>query len=189
MTQNPLPKHYLITGSDPEDQVVFLKRLESHLANGFKLIQLRAKTLSLESYEKLAKAAIELGKQYQASILLNTEIALAKKLNAEGIHLTSRNLMELTERPLSKDKLVCAACHNTEQLKKAESLGVDFVTLSPVLPTQTHPDATPMGWETFSTLCHSTELPVFALGGLSKADLETAIGHGGYGIAAIRSLW
>ena len=90
---------------------------------------------------------------------------------------------------MSQDKLVSVACHNEEQLIQAQKIEVDFVTLSPVLPTNTHPEINPMGWEKFSALCKSTDIPVYALGGMDKKMLNLALFHGAQGIAAISALW
>lgn len=81
------------------------------------------------------------------------------------------------------------ACHNEDELKQAALMGADLVTLSPVLPTRTHPDATPLGWDAFKQLCSLVDLPIFALGGLSRQDLGTVAQNRGYGIAGIDAFW
>ena len=61
--------------------------------------------------------------------------------------------------------------------------------LSPVLPTQSHPDAELLGWERFAAWADGASIPVFALGGMRPELIETAWQHGAQGIAAIRGLW
>jgi thiamine monophosphate synthase len=117
------------------------------------------------------------------------QIFILKTIDADGIHLTSGILMQLHKRPLSLTKLVSAACHNEEQLIQAKKIGVDFVTLSSVLPTKTHPEASTLGWENFSKLCKTVKLPIYALGGMRKKDLNLALSYGAQGIAAISALW
>jgi len=63
------------------------------------------------------------------------------------------------------------------------------VTLAPVAPTPTHPDAMPLGWTRFAALTTASPVPVYALGGLGPADIATARRNGGQGVAAIRALW
>ncbi len=84
-----------------------------------------------------------------------------------GWHLTAAQLRKYAAkgRPLSKDRWLAASCHNAEELALAEQMDVDFVTLSPVLPTQTHPDAQPLGWEQVQQLIAGFSKPVFLLGG------------------------
>lgn len=184
-----LPKYYMITGADPLEREDFIKKLTFHMRNGTTLIQLRAKNLTTVQYAEIAKRAVRLAKEYQAKLILNTDIEIYQKLDADGIHLTSDTLMQLQKRPLPLNKLVSAACHNQEQLVQAKKIGVDFVTLSPVLPTKTHPEAMPLGWEKFSELCNTVKLPIYALGGMNKEKLNLALSYGAQGIAAISALW
>ncbi len=81
---------------------------------------------------------------------------------------------------------MAASCHNLQQLQQAERSGVDFVVLSPVLATPSHPDATVLGWSHFGRLVAQTNLPVFALGGMRPTDVAEAKRYGAQGIAAIR---
>ena len=85
--------------------------------------------------------------------------------------------------------LVAASCHNAEELAMAAEVGVDFVTLSPVLPTATHPDAQPLGWERARELIDSVNMPVYLLGGMTAEKLPEAFAAGAQGVAAIRGLW
>lgn len=113
-------------------------------------------------------------------------------LDADGVHLSSAQLMRCSQRPLRHGQWVSAACHTSAELQQAMTLQLDFVTLSPVLHTTTHPDAEPLGWERFAALArtsHVAALPIFALGGMQAADMASAQAHGAHGIAAIRSFW
>jgi 8-oxo-dGTP diphosphatase len=53
----------------------------------------------------------------------------------------------------------------------------------------THPDATPLGWQQFQKCVDQVAIPVYALGGMTPADLGMAHQHGAQGVAAIRALW
>ena len=82
-----------------------------------------------------------------------------------------------------------ASCHDARDLQRAADLGLDYALLAPVQPTATHPEAQSLGWARFAELADRAALPVYALGGLGPADLDTAIQHGAQGVAAIRGLW
>jgi 8-oxo-dGTP diphosphatase len=86
---------------------------------------------------------------------------------------------------------LAASCHNAEELALAEQMGVDFVTLSPVQATQTHPDALPMGWEQATQLIAGFSKPVFLLGGVGVGvdDRQRAWESGAQGVAGIRAFW
>jgi len=181
-----LPRHYIITGEKPVELIVDNLLINSE--NTSVLLQLRAKQLSTKVYESLAKRAIEALRGSQSPLLLNAPPELALKLNADGVHLTAERLMRLEKRPLPKKKLIAASCHNEQELIHAQAIGVDFVTLSPVKRTDSHPDTTPLGWERFGELLKVVSLPVFALGGMMPDDLDRVLACGGYGVAGIRQM-
>ncbi|MDX1335876.1 MAG: Nudix family hydrolase, partial [Gammaproteobacteria bacterium] len=112
-------------------------------------------------------------------------------LNAEldGYHLTSDVLMNLSERPDTDGKLLSASCHSVEQIVKANSLNLDFIFLSPVKQTSTHPDVAPLGWAMFSEWVDLAGMPVYALGGMQEDDISEVKSRGGQGISAITALW
>lgn len=184
-----LPEFYLISGADAACPDDFIRRLSKALAAGIRLVQLRAKGLCDADYTSLVRLAYPLCRIAGARLLLNRDLKLAKKLPCDGLHLTSGMLHSLKERPCDFDRLVGASCHNAEELRLAERLGLDYVFLSPVEATATHPNAEPLGWECFVRLVDSAHLPVYALGGMTPAHLDRCIHAGAQGVAAIRGLW
>lgn len=181
---------YLITGADPAKKSAFLQRLAACLERDISLVQLRAKQLNTNDYQALAQEVIALCHRYEATILLNCDdISLVTQLNADGIQLSSANLFLYNERPLPKNKMVAASCHSAEELLHAEKIAVDFVTLSPILSTSSHPDAQLLGWDNFAKLTSRVKTPVFALGGVSTDDLDEVKKRGGHGVAAISAIW
>jgi 8-oxo-dGTP diphosphatase len=84
----------------------------------------------------------------------------------------------------------CAAsCHDAAELAAAARLGCDFAVLSPVAVTASHPDRPALGRARFDALTHAAALPVYALGGMRHADVDSARDHGGQGVAVLRDLW
>lgn len=81
-----------------------------------------------------------------------------------------------------------ASCHNAQELRDAARLGVDFAMVSPVLPTATHPDASPLGWQGLQTLISGSRVPIYALGGMRVSDLPMAQESGARGIAGVSLL-
>jgi len=186
-----LPDRYLITGQNPRDPGQFLGRLQLALDADpeIRLVQLRAPGLAVAGYRRLAGEVLCLCHSRGVQVLLNTTVQLALELGGDGIHLTSRQLMALRERPLPPERWVAASCHGRVELERARELGVDFAVLSPVKPTRTHPQAQPMGWEGFRNLAREAGLPVYALGGLQLTELPQSRLAGAQGIAAIGALW
>lgn len=188
ITAARLPDHYLIT-PEPDDDQDFLARLEQRLRAGVRLVQLRSKTRSVSGLEPLAREAMRLAHRYGVRLLLNGDPQRALELGADGVHLPSAQLRELTMRPLPRTCWVAASCHSAEDLAHAGRIGLDFAVLSPVLATASHPTAPALGWEAFRALTEQSRIPVFALGGLELSDMAQARRCGAQGIAAIRGLW
>ncbi|SFC04792.1 8-oxo-dGTP diphosphatase [Marinospirillum celere] len=184
-----LPDEYVITG-DCNDPDHALERLQELLTAGAKLIQLRQPTLSEEDFCLLAERFQEACQAAGARLLLNAAPELLKKVDAAGIHLTGQRLMALKERPVGQDKLLAASCHDPASIRQAVKLDADFITLSPVLPTTTHPEAAPLGWQRFKELVeYEAKMPVFALGGMRPSDRQRIFALGGQGVAGISHFW
>lgn len=179
---------YLIT-PEPGDRVGFLSRLDKALAAGARRIQLRARALAPVELAILARDAQVRCRAMGAQLLLNGEPGLAADLGL-GLHLRASQLMSLDARPtLAQGQPVAASCHDGDELAQAERLGLDFVVLGPVRATESHPGATPLGWDRFAELREAVSLPIYALGGMKPADVAVARRHGGQGVAGIRGLW
>ncbi len=185
ITAIKLPTKYLIT-PEPQDKKFFYK-LESCLDSGIKLVQLRAKELSELDYCHHAEQALTLCDRYQAKLLANSSLKTAMSVGTDGIHLNSERLFSDLEIP--SNLLVAASCHSLAEIEQANRLKLDFIVISPVKTTTSHPDSSPLGWKQLFHLTESANCPVFALGGMQISDIEIAIAHGTQGIAAISGLW
>lgn len=186
-----LPHDYLIT-PDPGEETQwsgFLTGLEASLNGGIELVQFRAKSLTSDAYQALAVDVITLCHKKGARVLLNCSPDIAKRLNADGLHLSSSRLSALKSRPLPADKLVAASCHSQDEIDRAAALHCDFAVLGPVKQTASHPGKKGIGWEAFQQVTEKAAFPVYALGGMSVDDRQAAWQHGAQGIAAIRAIW
>ncbi len=183
-----LPDRYLIT-PEPGDTPAFLAELEKTLQGGVRLVQLRAKQLSPEAYLQQARESVALCHRYGARLLVNGEPDWVAEVGADGLHLSSKRLMAYERRPLGSELLVAASCHSEGELRQAERIGVDFAVVSPVLPTQSHPEAMPLGWEGLRRFTEVASIPVYALGGMGNQHIPQVRACYAQGIAAIRGLW
>ena len=180
-----LPAYYPIVDECLGTEVDMLVQLERLLAAGHQMIQLRAKSLSAEQFKVLAKAALSLCETKGVMLFLNTSLQCARELNASAVHLSGYELINSQMEPF-EGLQVGASCHTEDELYQAAQQGALFAVLSPVCNSKTHPEAEPLGWDVFAERVLNVPLPVYALGGLQREDLVTALAAGGQGIAAIR---
>lgn len=184
-----LPDRLLITGpaSSPTD---FGRRLEQALAQGVRLVQLRLPQVDEDSYLELARIALKLCDASKAQLVANASPELWRRLpQGVGLHLNRHQLALCESRPVAAGVLLGASCHNSEELEEAGRLGVDYVTLSPVAPTRSHPGAQPLGWPRFTELAERAGFPVYALGGMTEQVVPEARLRGAQGIAGIGFAW
>jgi 8-oxo-dGTP diphosphatase len=184
-----LPSCYHITPEPDPDMQKYLAQLELVLENHAELIQFRSKRLSQGDFERYAVETIRLCRDNDAKVILNSDVATALELDADGVHLTSAKLWQCERRPIAKNYLFAVSCHNQAELDKAQSIAADFAVLGPVLATATHPNTELLGWDVVCGMLMQVRIPVFALGGLDHSHLIVAQESGAQGIAAIRSLW
>lgn len=179
---------YLVTPTQPGSLRGFADGLATALGNGVRRVQLRMPGLAADELAEYALLAREICAEHGASLLINSDVALAKRL-AVGVHLRAAQLQQLRERPLPLSSPVAASCHDRLDLARAQALKLDYAVLGPVQSSASHPGAPGIGWPAFSDLRESCTLPIYAIGGLSPDDIGVARRHGAQGIAAIRGLW
>jgi len=178
-----LPKFYWITPDNHQSDKVF-NECKKRLSNGIKFIQLRSKTSLDTTYiEKIHR----LCRENQAKLILNTPNKTFNEA-CDGWHLTSLELMSLKERPVIEEKLIGASTHGIDEALHAENISADYISLSPIEKTLTHPNSIPLGWKDASDIIEKCNLPVFLLGGMNKELVEKALSIGAQGVAGIRGI-
>lgn len=180
-----LPHVYAITDATEVGVEVYLTRLEQAFKHGLKMIQIREKNMSRDQVIRMATRIIKIAHAHNAKVLLNSDIALAREVDADGLHFTASQLHQCIIRP--DFKLVAASTHCRADIERAAALKLDFVVLGAVKPTRTHPGQAALGWEKFATVAAASPLPVYALGGLTSGDLSVAMAHGAHGVAMQRA--
>ncbi|MDF1883930.1 thiamine phosphate synthase [Sulfurimonas sp. SAG-AH-194-C21] len=115
---------------------------------------------------------------------LHQDYKLADTLNASGVHLTSLQFDEIRKaKDLGLEVII--SCHTKEEVKKAEELGADYVTYSPIFDTPNK--GAPKGIKDLKELVGSTSLQVFALGGIiTEKHVQEVEKSGAFGFASIR---
>lgn len=183
-----LPEAWFITPATNHLVSETLQQINKAYQLGARGVMLRAHQLDDHSFQSLYQKLQPVCQEKGILLSVNRNCEIANKLGARALHLSSGELEKLKERRDFQGRWLSASCHSEAELALAVSKGVDFVTLSPVCPTSSHPDVEPMGWNEFTVMAESYPLPVYALGGVSMGDVLLARTSGAQGIAAI-SAW
>lgn len=190
ITAAQLPEHYMITGQFSRLEEL-LDNVSHQLARGIRLVQFRAPWLSEQEYLHSAQQLQERVTDLGGKLLVKGGKSMLAQPWCQGIHLRASQLYE--SRCWSdfrrQGQLLAASCHNEQELALAADHDVDFVTLSPVKHTKTHPEKEPLGMQQARRLTRVSSRPVYWLGGLDQTDREAARSSGAQGVAAIGAYW
>lgn len=177
-----LPNKYWITPATQHTSAAWMRQFRQKLTQNIQLIQLRSQVvLSADFIQKIHQEC----QQNQVKLLLNIPHKTFNETYADGWHLTTAEMRKLSHKPCSDQQLLGASTHNLQEARQAQTLGADFIVISPVQPTATHPDTTPIGWNAAQEVADKLNIPVYFLGGMRLQDLDKARQLGAQGIAGV----
>ena len=174
-----LPAEYAVTDATRWGSAAMLEKLERGLQRGLKLLQVREPGLRGSELMIFQEQAMARARRHGCKVMTK-----APHPGADGIHFTAAELMHLTERP--ENMLAAASCHTREELERAMQLELDFAVVGPV---KEKAGSVPLGWERFAGIVRGSTIPIYAIGGLTRADMEDAWRAGAHGLAMIRGAW
>ena len=175
-----LPHEYAITDAGDRGADAMLSAIRARLADGLRLLQVRDRDLPRR--EEFIDAVVRLARRHGARVMVS-----GGRATGDGVHYTAAQLIALKQRPAQG--LAAASCHDAAELRRAMALALDFAVLGPVKPTPSHAGARPLGWEGFARIARGASIPVYAIGGMRRADLEDAWRAGAHGVAMISGAW
>ena len=148
-------------------------QVELAILGGVTMIQLREKYLQGEALEELARQVQEVCREYQIPFIINDNVDLAKKIDADGVHVGQSDMAVGQARAiLGPDKIIGATAKTVEQAKIAEEQGADYLGSGAVFGSKTKTDAIPMSKELLQQICESVHIPVVAIGGITLENVE-----------------
>lgn len=166
----------------------FLQRVEEIAANKPKGIILREKDLTEEAYKKLAEEVLFLCKKYEVPCILHSFMDAAIELGAENIHLPLHILRTMDGEKKKKMKHIGASCHSAEEAKEAESLGCTYITAGHVFATDCKKGLEPRGLDFLKMVCESVSIPVYAIGGIGRENIQAVRNAGAKGACMMSGL-
>jgi len=182
-----IPKYYAITNLSETSKKVFFNQLQKKISDGLRMVQVREKNISYNEFKIFSTEVIKVCKRKNVKVIINSDVNLAYELKADGVHLRSNDLLNIKKVP--KDLIVSASCHTEEEVDFAEKLNINFLVLSAVKKTLSHPGMQPIGWSKFKRMVNKVNTPIYALGGLGTNDYKVALENGAIGIASQRLIW
>lgn len=159
----------------------WIRRLAERVVEEKLLVQIREKGMQRLRVQHLLSRALARAQPFGSRVVVNSNCGIFPQ--AEGVHLTAAALIATNARPDAL--LVGASCHDARELEHAARLGVDYVVVGTLKKTASHAHSTALGWERFEELVLGLPMPVYAIGGLRRADLAEARRRGAHGVAVL----
>lgn len=166
------------------------EQVEESLKGGVTFVQLREKKLDEESFLQEAIEIKELCKKYNVPFVINDNVDIAIKMDADGVHVGQSD-MEAGDvrKKLGPDKIIGVSAQTVEQAILAEKHGADYLGVGAVFPTGSKDDAEDVPFETLKAICEAVSIPVIAIGGITKDNVKELAGSGICGIAVISAIF
>lgn len=182
---------YAITDPTLINDLDLMQAVTLAIKGGARVIQYRNKLACAELQEIQAQALAQLCKQYNVCFIINDDPQLAKKVNADGVHVGKDDgKISAARKILGSDAIIGISCYNQlDNVRQAKADGADYIALGRFFPSKTKPDAVQATLELLEQVKQEIDLPVVAIGGINHDNAEALIAHGADAIAVIYDLF
>lgn len=192
-----------IMNSDKEDLLLYAvtdrtwlngdtlyNQVEKALKGGATFVQLREKELDQDTFLTKAKEIKELCKKYQVPFVINDNVDIAIAIDADGVHVGQKDMESASvRRKLGPNKIVGVSVQTVEQAILAQQRGADYLGVGAVFQTGSKADADKVSHTTLKAICEAVDIPVIAIGGISKKNVRLLSKTGICGVAVISAIF
>ena len=166
------------------------QQVECALKGGATCIQLREKQLAEEDFLREALEIREICRRYGVPFLINDNVEIALRCDADGVHvgqsdMAARNVRKL----LGPDRILGVTARTVEQARAAEAAGASYLGSGAVFGSTTKTDARPLDRRDLQAICSSVSIPVVAIGGITQENLPLLAGTGVSGVALVSTIF
>ncbi|MEE0965660.1 MAG: thiamine phosphate synthase [Bacilli bacterium] len=181
---------YAVTDRAWVGKQTLLEQVEDAIKGGATCIQLREKVLDEESFLQEAMQMKELCTKYSVPFIINDNVEIAIKSNADGIHVGQSDMAASNVRALvGEDMIIGVSVQTVEQALAAQEAGADYLGVGAVFNTTTKLDASEVPLETLKAICEAVSIPVVAIGGINKSNLLELTDTGVDGVALVSAIF
>lgn len=180
---------YFITDSTGLGEEAFLRRIEAALQGGVTLLQLREKEKTTREYLSLAQKVHALTQRYGVPLIIDDRLDVAMAVNAEGVHLGQSDMpIDLARSIFGAHKIIGATTKTVEQALEAYAQGADYLGVGAIYPTTTKVRTILTSTDTLRDICNAVPIPVNAIGGLNKDNIDVLQGIPIAGICVVSAI-
>lgn len=181
---------YAVTDRRWAENRTLYDQVRDALEGGATFIQLREKHMAHDAFADEARAIQALCAAYHVPFVLDDDVALAKAINADGVHVGQSDMAAGDVRKmLGDDKILGVSAGTVAQARAAEKFGADYLGVGAVFPTGSKDDAEAVSRDTLAAICDAVSIPVIAIGGITKDNVGQLAGTGIAGVAVISAIF
>lgn len=181
---------YAVTDRSWTGEKSLFEQVEETLKGGTTFLQLREKNLSDEEFKSEAEEIKKICAEYKVPFVINDNVELAKEIDADGVHVGQDDMNASNVRQIiGNDKILGVSVQTVEQAILAEKQGADYLGVGAVFSTSTKSDAIEVPYEMLQKICSAVKIPVVAIGGINKSNVNQLAKSGICGIAVISAIF
>ena len=181
---------YAVTDRSWLGNQTLAQQVEQALRGGATCVQLREKELNPAAFFAEAKEMKILCARYGVPLIINDNVELALKVDADGVHVGQEDMDARDVRGLiGPDKILGVTAKTLEQAQKAQQAGANYLGSGAVFGSTTKLNAKPMTKELLQSICESVQIPVVAIGGIHRGNIAFLAGTGIRGAAVVSGIF
>lgn len=183
------PSLYFITDSTNYSAEEFLFRVEQALMGGVTLLQLREKEKSTREYIELAEKVHAIAKRYHVPLIIDDRVDVALAIDAEGVHVGASDMpVSVARKLMGRDRIVGATAKTVPWALEVYEQGADYLGVGAIYPTTTKVKTVLTSTDTLRDICKAVPIPVNAIGGLNKNNIDVLAGIPIAGICVVSAI-
>ena len=167
-----------------------LEVIEAAVRGGVTLVQLREKEASTQEFYQEGLSIKDYLEAAHIPLIINDRVDIALALDADGVHLGQEDMpVDVARKILGPDKIIGASAFTPEEAVAAESMGADYLGLSPIFVTETKPELTEeIGLKRISSLKRAVKIPIVGIGSMNQSNVYEAVRSGLDGVAVVSAI-
>ncbi|MDR1834588.1 MAG: thiamine phosphate synthase [Fusobacteriaceae bacterium] len=181
---------YAVTDRAWLGESTLTEQVEQALKGGVTCVQLREKDLPETEFLAEAPGIRDICRRYHVPFIVNDNVDVAIAAKADGVHIgQSDGPVDVVRKRIPADMLLGVSAQTVEDALYAEKCGADYLGVGAVFPTATKLDADTVSRETLAAICKAVRIPVVAIGGITKQNMEKLRGTGIAGVALVSAIF
>ena len=181
---------YAVTDRSWLNGQTLCEQVEQALKGGVTFLQLREKELDAQEFLEEAQVIQQLCRKYQVPFLINDNVALAAKIGADGVHVGQSDMAAGEARAkLGPDRIIGVSARTVEEALEAQRQGADYLGVGAVFHTGSKADAAEVDHQVLRDICRAVDIPVIAIGGITRDNVAQLKHSGICGIAVISAIF